>query len=57
LIPDNLHAPLDQGFILTRRAAGNRLARAFADFMNDPETRAVMARFGFVLPSDSAGDP
>jgi molybdate transport system substrate-binding protein len=27
LVPDNLHAPLEQGFIITQRAAGSALAR------------------------------
>lgn len=55
LIPDSLHEPLEQGFIVTRRAGGNPLARSFADFMDDPATRAVMTRYGFVLPGDAAG--
>ena len=33
LIPDTLHQPLEQGFIVTKRAAGNPLAQAFASFM------------------------
>ncbi|NWG32770.1 MAG: molybdate ABC transporter substrate-binding protein, partial [Rhodocyclaceae bacterium] len=33
LIPDELHEPLEQGFIITRRAAGSGLARRFADYV------------------------
>lgn len=50
LIPDSLHAPLEQGFIITRRAAGNALARRFAAHMQADDTRALMQRYGFVLP-------
>jgi molybdate transport system substrate-binding protein len=55
LIPDNLHQPLEQGFIVTRRAAGNGLARRFADYMGKPEARATMVRYGFVLPASTVG--
>ena len=49
LIHDTLHQPLEQGFIITQRAAANPLAQAFARFMAGQEARAVMTRYGFVL--------
>lgn len=52
LIPDALHQPLEQGFIVTRRAAGNPLAHDFARHMDGPAARAVMKKYGFVLPGD-----
>jgi len=52
LIPDNLHQPLEQGFIVTRRAADNPLAQEFARFMAGKDARAIMARYGFVLPGE-----
>jgi molybdate transport system substrate-binding protein len=52
LISDTLHQPLEQGFIVTKRAADNPLARAFARFMAGQEARAVMTRYGFVLPGE-----
>lgn len=54
LIPDSLHAPLEQGFIITLPAANRRLARLFADHMASPVARNVMVRYGFVLPGDSS---
>lgn len=54
LIPDDLHAPLEQGFIITRRAENNALAQQFADYMGSKAARAVMTRYGFVLPGDAA---
>jgi molybdate transport system substrate-binding protein len=50
LIPDKLHQPLEQGFIVTKRAVDNPLAQAFARFMAGQEARAIMSRYGFVLP-------
>jgi molybdate transport system substrate-binding protein len=53
LFPDKLHQPLEQGFIITRRAADNSLAQAFARFVAGKEARAIMARYGFSLPGES----
>ncbi|MBE0436201.1 MAG: molybdate ABC transporter substrate-binding protein [Methylomicrobium sp.] len=55
LIPDSLHEPLEQGYIITRRAADNALAKNFAEFISLPTARAVMTRYGFILP-DEAGN-
>jgi molybdate transport system substrate-binding protein len=55
LIPDKLHQPLEQGFIVTSRAAANLLAKKFADYMGSPDARRVMVRYGFVLPGEIAG--
>jgi molybdate transport system substrate-binding protein len=50
LIPENLHEPLEQGFIITRRAAGNALANSFSAYMGSQPAREVMTRYGFILP-------
>lgn len=52
LLPDAWHAPLEQGYIITRRAAGNRLAADFARYMASEPARAVMRRYGFALPGE-----
>ena len=52
LIPDKLHQPLEQGFIITKRAEGNGLARRFAEAMSSPAVRSIMTRYGFVLPGE-----
>lgn len=54
LIPDTLHAPLEQGFIITKRAEGNALAKRFAEHMGNAAARAVMTKYGFVLPGEAA---
>lgn len=56
LIPDTLHQPLEQGFIITRRAAGNALAKTFAEHMDSLQTRRVMARYGFALPGEKGAE-
>jgi molybdate transport system substrate-binding protein len=55
LVPDTLHEPLEQGFVITKRAADNPLAKAFADYMGSQQTRAVMVRYGFALPGEASG--
>jgi len=50
LIDAALHTPLEQGFIITRRAAGNAAAVRFAAFMQDEAARAILRRYGFALP-------
>ncbi len=55
LIPSQLHQPLEQGFIITRRAASNQLARRLADYMDSPWAHAVMNRYGFEFPGAQGG--
>lgn len=50
LIPDSLHQPLEQGFVITRRAEHNQLALDFARFMTTSDVRRIMIRYGFSLP-------
>ncbi|EPG72582.1 molybdate ABC transporter, periplasmic molybdate-binding protein [Leptospira fainei serovar Hurstbridge str. BUT 6] len=54
LIPDNLHQPLEQGFIVTKRASKNPLAKKFAEYVMGEAVRTVMAKYGFALPSESS---
>lgn len=52
LIPAELHRPLDQALAVVRGAKHEREARRFADFVNSRRGRAVMRRYGFVLPGE-----
>jgi molybdate transport system substrate-binding protein len=54
LIPEKLHQPLEQGYVITKRAESNALAKRFADYMGSPSARAVMTKYGFVLPNEVA---
>ena len=52
LIPDTLHEPLEQGYIITKQGAGKPLAKEFADFMGSKPSRGIMTKYGFVLPGE-----
>jgi len=53
LVPENLHQPLRQRMVLTRKAGGT--AREFYGYLQQPAARAVFKRHGFVAPGDTAG--
>jgi molybdate transport system substrate-binding protein len=50
LIPDDWHAPLRQRMALLDGAG--EVAEAFYAYMNAPAARAIMERYGFVLPEE-----
>jgi molybdate transport system substrate-binding protein len=52
LIPADWHDPLEQGYVITSHGKDNPLAAAFAKHMESPATRAIMRRYGFVLPGE-----
>jgi len=52
LIPDNMHNPLEQGCIITKRGANKPLAKQFAEYMGSKQARGVMTKYGFVLPGE-----
>lgn len=51
LIPDTLHTPLEQGFIITKHAERSVLARRFSDYMLSSSARSIMTKYGFVMPN------
>lgn len=53
LIPDDLHEPLEQGVIITKRAEANELARRFVDHAVGSLAQSEMAEHGFVIPSQA----
>lgn len=55
LIPEKLHTPLEQGYVITKPGADKQLARQFADFMGSKQARGIMTKYGFVLPGEKAG--
>jgi molybdate transport system substrate-binding protein len=52
LIPESWHQPLNQRMVLLKGAG--ETARSFYDFMRGPSARAIMRRYGFVLPGESS---
>lgn len=53
LIPKNLHQPLEQGFVITRRAATSELARQFSEYILSEPARELLTRYGYELPQSS----
>ncbi|HWE26925.1 MAG TPA: molybdate ABC transporter substrate-binding protein [Polyangia bacterium] len=54
LVDDALHKPIDQALVVCGRdAERGRRARAFVAFVNSSEGRAVMKKYGFLLPGET----
>ncbi len=47
LVPESLHAPIDQGAILLAPGDKNPAARAFLAFLKGPQARAIIRRYGY----------
>lgn len=57
LIPEELHAPIDQALAVIKATEHEPEARAFAAFVNSDEGREVMRSYGFVLPGEELATP
>ena len=55
LIPEELHAPLDQALAVIAGTEHEAEARLFAAFVNNETGRDVMRSYGFVLPGEDVG--
>jgi molybdate transport system substrate-binding protein len=55
LIPDNMHNPLEQGYIITKRGANKPLAKQFSEYISSKHARDTMTKYGFVLPGEKEG--
>ncbi len=53
IVPENLHAPIEQGAVIVRAAANPQGARQLLEFIQRPATAALLERYGFVLPDKS----
>ncbi|MFQ5827964.1 MAG: molybdate ABC transporter substrate-binding protein [Candidatus Methylomirabilia bacterium] len=52
LVEGRLYAPLNQAAAVVTRSAHPELGVAFIKFVNAPEGRAIMKRYGFLLPGE-----
>ena len=52
LIPQDLHPPLDQTLAVIKGTPHEAAARAFAEFVNGPQGRPIMRKYGFILPGE-----
>ena len=55
LIDDSLHEPIDQALVVCGKGPRARpaAARAFTAFVSSPEGRAIMKKYGFLLPGET----
>jgi molybdate transport system substrate-binding protein len=52
LLSDELHNPLNQSMAVIKATQNEAAARAFLEFVNGPEGRPIMKRYGFALPGE-----
>lgn len=52
LIDSTMHNPLDQALGVISSSPHQDLARRFAAFINGPEGRPIMKKYGFILPGE-----
>jgi len=52
LVPEELHQPIDQALAVVKGTRQERPAREFAAFVNSPQGRPIMRKYGFVLPGE-----
>lgn len=52
LIPQELHAPIDQALAVVKGTRHEATARAFAAYINGPRGRPIMRKYGFILPGE-----
>jgi molybdate transport system substrate-binding protein len=54
-IPAEAHPPIEQGVVQLKGARKPILAANFLEFLKSNEGRAIMTRYGFVVPNSEAG--
>ncbi len=52
LVPQQAHRPLKQALAVIKGTRHEAEARRFAAFINSPQGRAVMRKYGFILPGE-----
>jgi molybdate transport system substrate-binding protein len=60
VIPEDMHAPLDQAMVVCKAGATDgkpNEARSFVDFVSSEPGRVIMRRYGFVLPGEALPPP
>ena len=50
LIPEELHKPISQGLGIMKTTRNEQAARDFISFLNGPQGRAILQKYGFTLP-------
>jgi molybdate transport system substrate-binding protein len=50
-IPEQSHAPIEQGVVLVRASQNPQGAQAFLDYIKTRAAAALLERYGFVIPA------
>jgi len=53
LIDDSLHKPIDQALVVCKHGGNPAIGADFARYVNSDEGRAIMKRYGFLLPGET----
>jgi molybdate transport system substrate-binding protein len=53
VIPESQSAPLDQGFVILKRASGDPLTAAFASYVVSAPAQAIFAAHGYLAPASA----
>lgn len=48
-VPNNLHEPIQQDVVLLTKGKDNPAAKALMEFMEAPQTKAIIERYGYEL--------
>ncbi len=54
LVPEASHPPLEQAAVLLKSAGQKQAARLFLEFVRSPAGRAVLEKYGFLVPREPA---
>lgn len=52
LIEGDLHSPLEQGYVILKRAEKNQLAFKFTEYLETQPARDIFKKYGFRLPNE-----
>jgi len=52
LVDDTLHQPIDQALVVCKHGVNAAVGKEFAAFVNSEAGRAIMRKFGFLLPNE-----
>jgi len=56
-VPADLHQPIDQALVVCKGSGRRDAATGFVTFVGSDEGRAIMRRFGFLLPGEAGQNP
>ncbi|QWK20646.1 MAG: molybdate ABC transporter substrate-binding protein [Hydrogenobacter thermophilus] len=52
LVPEDKHAPIVQGYGITKVGENSQAVRRFYEFVGSPQARKIFVKYGFVLPGE-----